>query len=217
LTLERTVEGGIHEVFSIANYTGKKISFTLEQALRSDFADLFEVKAKRLVQHGRMLTEWEKKEQRLRTTYDHKDFHRAITCAILNTEVPVGYANGRIFLEIELEPGQQWHTCCELILEHGHQVMAPASGHRAPEQLAEPLNDFDKRQTRWQARCTGIATPNNNLDRTYRQAVDDMGALRIYDMDLSNEAWVPAAGVPWFVTLFGRAQTPGRVPGDRTR
>ena len=38
----------------------------------------------------------------------------------------------------------------------------------------------------------------------YRQAVEEMGALRIYDLDLSDEAWVPAAGVPWFVTLFGR-------------
>jgi glycogen debranching enzyme len=38
----------------------------------------------------------------------------------------------------------------------------------------------------------------------YNQAILDMGALRIYDMDVSDEAWVPAAGVPWFVTLFGR-------------
>jgi glycogen debranching enzyme len=38
----------------------------------------------------------------------------------------------------------------------------------------------------------------------YQQAIEDMGALRIYDMDVSDEAWVPAAGVPWFVTLFGR-------------
>jgi glycogen debranching enzyme len=31
-----------------------------------------------------------------------------------------------------------------------------------------------------------------------------MGALRIYDLDVSETEWVPAAGVPWFVTLFGR-------------
>ena len=90
LTIERTVEDGIHEDFYIVNYTGKKISFTLQLALRSDFADLFEVKSKRLVQRGRMLTEWDKKEHRLRTTYDHHDFHRAVTYWIPSTDVPVG-------------------------------------------------------------------------------------------------------------------------------
>jgi glycogen debranching enzyme len=43
LTLERTVEGGIHEDFYVTNYTGKKISITLELALHSDFADLFKI------------------------------------------------------------------------------------------------------------------------------------------------------------------------------
>ncbi len=40
--------------------------------------------------------------------------------------------------------------------------------------------------------------------RMHRQAIEDMGTLRIYDLDVSEEEWVPAADVPWFVTLFGR-------------
>ncbi|MBV9230454.1 MAG: amylo-alpha-1,6-glucosidase, partial [Chloroflexi bacterium] len=68
----------------------------------------------------------------------------------------------------------------------------------------EPRSDFDERQARWQARCTDISTSNNDVYRMYRQVIEDMGALRIYDLDVSDEAWVPAAGVPWFVTLFGR-------------
>ncbi len=126
LTLERTVENGIHEDFYVTNYTGKKISITLELALRSDFADLFEVKSKRFVNRGRMLTTWDMQERRLRTTYDNKEFHRAVTYVIPSVDVPVGYANGRISFELELEPGQEWQTCGELIFEHGQQVMGPA-------------------------------------------------------------------------------------------
>ena len=204
LTVERTIEGGIHEDFYVVNYTGKKISITLELALRSDFADLFEVKSKRLVNRGRMLTAWDMKERRLRTSYDNKDFHRAVTYAIPSPGVPVGYANGRIFFELELEPGQEWQTCGELILEHGQQVMEPFYGHRTSEQLVEPLSELDKLQARWLDSSPKLLTPNEHVYRAYRQAIEDMGALRIYDLDVSEEEWVPAAGVPWFVTLFGR-------------
>ncbi len=204
LTLERRVEHGIHEDFYVVNYTGKKISILLELALRSDFADLFEVKSKRFVNRGRMYTQWDVKERRLRTSYDNKDFHRAVTYAIPNADVPIGYANGRIFFELELEPGQQWQTCGELIFEHGQHVMECASGHRTPEQLVAPLSELDELQDRWLGSCPKLLTPNEHVYRIYRQAIEDMGALRIYDLDVSETDWVPAAGVPWFVTLFGR-------------
>src|SRR4030095_2734027 len=31
-----------------------------------------------------------------------------------------------------------------------------------------------------------------------------MGALRLHDHDFEPDVWLPAAGVPWFVTIFGR-------------
>jgi glycogen debranching enzyme len=204
LTIERAVEEGIHEDFDIVNYTGKKISFFLELALRSDFADIFEVRSKHLVQRGRIFTEWNKRERRLRTSYDHEDFHRAVNYWVSNTDVPVDFANGRIVFEIELEPGQAWHTCGELILEHGQHVKKSVYGHRFPEQHEEPLSRLNELQAHWLSSCPQLLTPNDHVYRMYRQAIEDMGALRIYDLDVSDEEWVPAAGVPWFVTLFGR-------------
>jgi len=208
LTINRTVGEGIHEDFDLMNYTTKKVRCMLELALHSDFADIFEVKAKRFVQRGRLQTQWDEKQGKLRTTYTDRDFHRALTYQILNLTTPFGYANGRLFFEIDLEPGQGWHTCGEMILEHGQHIKTPiytCGGQRAKAAPGEEvLTDFDERQARWQARCTAVLTPNEHVYRMYRQAVEDMGALRVYDLDVSDEAWVSAAGVPWFVTLFGR-------------
>src|SRR5579883_601025 len=216
LTLNRTVSEGIHEEFEIVNYSGKKVQFVLEIAMRSDFADIFEVKSNDIVQRGKQQTEWHEKQMLLSTKYDHKDFHRAALYQITHTSSPVGYANGRIFFEIELDQNEKWEMCGDLILEHGQHVKRPSpssctfgqqgsrSSGATPAPQEDPKSDFDARQARWQKNCTDINTSNNTVYRMYRQAVEDMGALRIYDMDVSDEAWVPAAGVPWFVTLFGR-------------
>ena len=216
VSVTRMVSGGIHEDIEIANYAGQNVHFLLEIGIRSDFADLFEVKSKHLVQRGSEETTWSAKEKQLRTTYDNQDFHRAATYRILDNDKSAAYANGRIFYEIKLALNERWYSCAELILEHGQQIEQPGpdscqqrrsrskSQGATPGQGQEPRSDFDKRQARWQERCTDIVTSNNTFYRMYRQAIEDMGALRIYDMDVSDEAWVPAAGVPWFVTLFGR-------------
>ena len=216
LTINRTVSEGVHEEFEIVNYASEKVAFVLELAIRSDFADIFEVKSNHIVQRGRQQTDWNDKKCTLTTTYDNQDFHRGAIYQVTKSSSPVGYANGRLFFQIELKPQQRWNASNDLILDHGQhsknagtasksgQQKATSSSGATPSPGKEPREDFDKRQARWQALCTDIVTSNNDLYRTYRQAVDDMGALRIYDMDVSEDAWVPAAGVPWFVTLFGR-------------
>ncbi|MGZ3676943.1 MAG: amylo-alpha-1,6-glucosidase [Ktedonobacterales bacterium] len=215
LTVDRQVEEGIHEDFYLANYSKKPIRVLLGIELRSDFADIFEVKSRRFVIRGSTRSTWNQDERTLRTSYDYKDFHRAVSYSVSEGQSPVGYANGRVYYDVELQPSQEWHSCGEFILEHGPYVRKP-SGHRtecftptfasgaAPSPEEDPSSDFDERQARWLARCTTIETPNEHVFRMHSKAVEDMGALRIYDMDVSDEAWVPAAGVPWFVTLFGR-------------
>jgi glycogen debranching enzyme len=215
LTIDRMVGEGVHEDYSIINYSNRQVRFILEIDLESDFADIFEVKARHCIRRGQMLTQWNEKRLELRTTYTNHDFHRAVVYCLSASDTPIGFANGRICCEIQLMPGQQWHTCGELTLEHGQYIQRSVYRHRpaeSPDASAgetppieeEPESDFDLRQARWQARCTALETPNEHVYRMYRQAVEDMGALRIYDLDVSDEAWVPAAGVPWFVTLFGR-------------
>lgn len=216
LTVDRMVEEGIHEDFSLVNRSEHPVRLLFEIALRSDFADIFEVKSRRYVLRGRMRSTWNAHEHTLTTSYDDEDFHRAVSYWLPpEGEAPIGFANGRIFIDINLKPAEEWHSCAEFILEHGAHVRKH-SGHRPecfmpafatgtellPEE--EPYSDYDVRQAHWQARCTAVDTPNEHVYRMHRQAVEDMGALRIYDMDVSDEAWVPAAGVPWFVTLFGR-------------
>ena len=49
-----------------------------------------------------------------------------------------------------------------------------------------------------------IETSNEEFYRCYSQAVKDMAALRLPMDDTDHMVFVPAAGVPWFVALFGR-------------
>lgn len=206
IVINRRVRESIHEDLDVANYSNQRVKFLLELSIYSDFADLFEIRAKNIVRRGQILSHWNTKRKLLRSSYDHMDFHRALTYQILD-DVPASYSNGRICFEIDLEPNGRWHTCSEIVMERGKRSSAPGWEHCCHSDGVSPCldepSDKDKRQI-WQERCTGLISSNSNLTRMYHQAVDDMRALRIYDMDISEDIWVPAAGVPWFVTLFGR-------------
>ena len=49
-----------------------------------------------------------------------------------------------------------------------------------------------------------IATSNEDFQRCYDQGVLDMAALRLPTKGTSHTIFVPSAGLPWFVALFGR-------------
>src|SRR5262245_40523760 len=112
LVFDRAVSEGIHEDFEIRNYSMQRVRFTFELSLRTDFADIFEVKAKRLVRKGNATTEWRPETAELVSTYEHNRFERSLVSRIVDSGSRPYYSNGRISFLVDLEPRASWHTCC---------------------------------------------------------------------------------------------------------
>ncbi len=200
LIISRTVGEGIHEDLDVTNYGLTPVQFNLEVALRSDFADLFEVKSHKFVRRGHIETEWDTQHGELRVSYNNRDFHRRFTYRLLNSNSRPHYANGRVTFELALAPGTTWHSCCYYLLMHGQREQAPLySCYQVRSEI-----QLDQLQRQWQVRATKLTSTNEDVYRVYRQSVEDLGALRLHDHDFAPDVWLPAAGVPWFVTIFGR-------------
>src|ERR1700736_157648 len=124
LIVSRAMADGVHEDLDLVNYSLKPIGFNLEIAIRADFADLFEVKEHRSIRRGRIESAWDSHAGELRTSYSNSDFHRSLTYRI-GSDANADYANGRITIPIELQPGASWHVCCNFILGDGDKPKEP--------------------------------------------------------------------------------------------
>src|SRR6185437_6963319 len=200
MLFNRSVRGGIHEDFDIHNYGCKRARFNLELALRTDFADIFEVKSKRIVRKGNVTTQWSPETFELLTTYQHGGFNRSLRFRVSSTDSQPVHANGRIILLIDLAPGAVWHACCE------HEFIEPARTWHSPSNCGHQAGQSDNAAELrdWRRATTSITTANEDIYRLFKQSVEDMAALRLPPQDGQQREFVPAAGVPWFVTVFGR-------------
>ncbi len=199
LTLGRWLDGGIHEDLDITNYAARRVRFNLELLVRSDFADLFEIKSGRIVRRGRIATEWSDVRQTLRSEYRNADFMRAVTMTVKAASEAV-FANGRLSFPIDLGPGETWHACVLNDLHDGEETLeAPTlcDHDNAASEVARRLAD-------WRRDTLKLQTPNEEFYRTFHQAVDDMAALRMSVGTNGESDLMPAAGLPWFAALFGR-------------
>jgi len=199
-TISRSISGGMHEDLDITNNSMMPVRFQLEIALRCDFADIFEVKSGHIVRRGRITTDWSEPHQQLRTTYLNGDFGRAVTISPTRLPVRAVYANGRLSFEVALEPGKAWH-CCLLyeLADRDRNVAAPPDcvGYSHQSHHAETMAD-------WLKNVVEIRTSNEEFYRLFRQALEDMAALRLPIAGTDHMVFLPAAGLPWFVAPFGR-------------
>ncbi|MGB9649588.1 MAG: amylo-alpha-1,6-glucosidase, partial [Stellaceae bacterium] len=149
---------------------------------------------------GRITTEWSASHQYLRTTYRNADFTRAVTITPVQSSAEAVYANGRLSFEVALKPDEPWHCCLRYILSDGDQHSASpvdCIGHSHKSRHAETMAD-------WLENVVKIRTSNEEFYRLFRQALEDMAALRLPIAGQDHMVFLPAAGLPWFVAPFGR-------------
>ncbi len=201
LLITRTVADGVREDLDITSYATSPVRFVLDVAVRSDFADLFEVKAHTFVRRGGTTSVWDKRRRELVNRYAHGDFERRLTCRIAEADSSPGHANGRIVFDVAVKPNASWHACIVYAASGGGRpIVRPRRARRS----AGPGARLAELQMLWEQHATRFASPNEHVTRAFAQSVEDMGALRLSERDFAPDVWFPAAGIPWFVAVFGR-------------
>ncbi|MCU0548231.1 MAG: hypothetical protein MUC48_02675 [Leptolyngbya sp. Prado105] len=203
--ISRVVESGVLEELEITNHSLHPVSFNLEIALRSDFADVFEVESQKFVRRGKIETQWNRDDRELTTTYHNENFYRCLRYQIRHCNSPVHYANGRITFEIKLQPGEVWQTVCNYVLADNEHIRdAIAYRYKDAVDPSQVNTEIERLHEIWRRSATKAKTIHDIVQRLYQQSVEDLGALRLFDYDYGEDIWIAAAGVPKFVTLFGR-------------
>ncbi|HYU49430.1 MAG TPA: glycogen debranching N-terminal domain-containing protein, partial [Candidatus Limnocylindria bacterium] len=197
IRLDRTLGGGVHEDYDIVNYARRTVRLTIEIAIESDFADIFDVKRHAIVRRGELNSRWFRSRRELRSAYTNGEFYRELAVAVERADSPPQFANGRLVFVAAIPPKGAWHTCIKWL--------PITSSRRRPTTLAcsavadEPGSLGVPRLPK-----VSIETPNETVRHAWAQAVRDMEALRLEDPTFERGVFIPAGGVPWFVTLFGR-------------
>lgn len=209
---DHTAGRGLHEDYDLVNYSSEPIEILLEVSLESDFADIFDVKFGRRLRRGSIQSTWDEQRSVLATYYDNQTFRRGIEIHATRTPSLTQYANGAIAWKIQLTPGGSWHACLLWSVDLGD---GPQAGpDRRCHLLASHHATGGRARKRWTAATTSYWTSDPTLNTVVAQAVEDLAGLQMHLHDdvaapwgnghTDPSSWVPAAGIPWFVSLFGR-------------
>ncbi|GJD18134.1 hypothetical protein RIVM261_030900 [Rivularia sp. IAM M-261] len=106
---------------------------------------------------------------------------------------------------VQLQPGESWHADCNYILIDNDRVLSTIDfSYQQAVDKSIVNTEIERLHCQWVDSVAELSCTNEHLNLLYRQSVEDIGALRLYDYDLAPDVWIPAAGVPKFVTVFGR-------------
>jgi glycogen debranching enzyme len=199
----RFVGEGMQDRIRLQNQSMEKVGFELTLELGTDFADIFAVKNHDFAlgdpARARPLpppVEARYEEDENQFVLEDESFP-ARTQVILSQRGHVEPDKVRYW--IELEPRAAWEVEVEVVPSLDSEVVRPRVAHR---RFGEERERIEASLTAWNLRVPKLRASWDDLDHAFPRSVSDLASLRLRGGNgLGN---LPAAGMPWFMTVFGR-------------
>ncbi|HVV57847.1 MAG TPA: glycogen debranching N-terminal domain-containing protein [Gaiellaceae bacterium] len=201
----RSVAKGMSERVTVVNRGRRRVSCELALDLGVDFADIFAVKSADPgfgiaddsdLPRDQGAPEWDAADATL--LFADSEFPARTLVHVSHAVDPDA---GVLRYPLELDPGERW----ELVVE-----VQPLLGGATPlrdgafgQEFARELLRADRSLADWQGSAPRLESGWNDLIRTWDRSVADLAALRMAG-DGFDFGELPAAGAPWFMTVFGR-------------
>jgi glycogen debranching enzyme len=189
----RAVGNGFHEELTILNHENEPVELTVRLDAASDFADLFEVKDA-LAKKGRYSAQVDKRK--LVLSYDRSTYGRST--AISASEKAQIDETGLTF-KITVPGHGSWSTTLDVSIARLMVGQAPGAPEAPQHAQRRMRRDLD----RWLDGAPKLQCDWDALRATYRRSLVDLAALR-FSPPIAGGRSLPAAGLPWFMAMFGR-------------
>lgn len=188
----RRIDDAMHEDVIVRNFGPRPARCRLTFDIDCDFADLFDVKHGQVHSHGAVT----RVDDGDAVVFEHAHgrLHRATRIHFVGV---TRTGPGPTF-EAEIPPGREWVVRAEARPE--------IDGEHLGDRTATPrvaVADPEARLHAWREGLPRVSAERDSVARLLAGSVDDLAALRLADPGRPDRT-VLAAGVPWFMTLFGR-------------
>jgi glycogen debranching enzyme len=199
---ELFVGRGLEEAATVWNRTEREVEAVLELELASDFADIFAVKrVEDLGAPGTSEVAPSRPERwKDARTVEFADQGFPARTLVHLAPAPDDADGGAARYRLRLAPGERWQlgVAVQWILNGTPELDAAAF----EAGLRDDRRERDASLAAWWRSAPRLHAPADpSLERTWTQSLADLAALRLR---WAGSEMVPAAGLPWFMTLFGR-------------
>jgi glycogen debranching enzyme len=194
---QRAVGGGFHEDIKILNHKSEPVDLDVRIEADADFADLFQVKDKEFERAGKFYRRVE--GNRLILGYQRERFVRETQ---ITSSAPAQVDERGFRFKIHLEPHAEWSTGMNvLIAMDGTEGLKTKPKYKDVHDVPTPNIGMSLQS--WMKGAPQLRSSWKDFERIYERSLVDLAALRFFSQFAPGEA-LPAAGLPWFMALFGR-------------